>query len=250
MVDTLNGVKAGEFVEKILNDFLTNQTRYEGWFDLGHFAWASIYSGGNKEGLIWLIEKLLELKNLYRGDRLELKRAHRFLTDEEGYQKEVEREEGEWIELMGGLLLGGVLNSRLGELVPDGPRPVIDGGNLNEYLPLLYSIERLIFELYEENPSLKDGDVMGLLKNIRDRIWGDYEGKNELEKKFIVGMKMSILSLAELNYTKGEVSACISRALNSVKRHREPGCERSYLDFIKDVFEGGGRGETESEKTV
>jgi hypothetical protein len=47
--------------------------------------------------------------------------------------------------------------------------------------------------------------------------------------------------MADLAYTKGEVSACISHILNSVKRHRESGYERDYLEFIKDFFKGGER---------
>lgn len=164
---------------------------------------------------------------------------HRFMTDEENYQKEESEEEKRAGAFMGKLVLTGVLHSKLREFVPDGPRPIIDDDNLEEYLPLLYSIERIIYSYYNAHPSLKDSDVIRLLKNVRDGIWKDYEGKDEFEKGFIMGLKLSVFNLADLHYTKNEVSACISRVLNSVKRHRESGGERGYLDFIKDFFRGG-----------
>jgi hypothetical protein len=139
---------------------------------------------------------------------------------------------------LGSLTLLGVINSRIEDLVPDGPRPVIDDSNRAEYSPLLYQIESLIYEYYKGHPEIKDGDVIELLKNVRDRIWSGYEGKGGFERSFILGLKLAVFGLNDLRYTKGEVSACISHVLNSVKRHREEGCKQSYLGFIEDFFKG------------
>lgn len=239
LVDALRGAIGAEFVEKILNDFLTNRSHYENWFNLGHFAWGLMdvkEMGGRPPRLV---EKLLEQKNLYREDKLELKRLHKFMTDEESYQKEENEEEKREETFMDKLILTGMLHSKLSEFVPDGPRPMIDDDNLEEYLPLLYSIELIIYSYYNAHPSLKDSDVIRLLKNVRDGIWKDYEGKDEFEKSFITWLKISVFNLTDLHYTKNEISACISRVLNSVKRHRGSGGERGYLDFIKDFFRGG-----------
>ena len=238
LVEALNGSGARVFVEKILKDFLTNRDYYAGWFGLSHFIWL-LENTEEKESSLRLLEQLLGLKNLPRVSKLELKRLHKFMTDEGGYQREMEEEDKKKHELTVALVLWGLLDSSLGELVPDGSRPIINDNSREEYLPLLFSIEQLIFAGYEENPSLKDNDVIELLKNVRDGIWKDYEGKNELERGFIAGLKLELFRLTHLEYTKGEVSACLSHVLNSVKRHRESGYGRSYLEFIKDFFKGG-----------
>lgn len=240
LVQALNGSGAREFIEKVLNDFLTNPRHYEGWFGLSHFTWALANVGG-KEGSLRLVEQLLGLKFLSRVSKLELRRLRKFITDKGSYQREMGEDDKKKVELFTTLMLRGLLNSSLRELVPDGPRPIIGDNSRGEYLPLLFSIERLIFAEYEENQALKDSDVMKLLKNVRDGIWRDYGGKNALERSFITGLKLEIFRLADLAYTKGEVSACISHILNSVKRHRESGYERDYLEFIKDFFKGGER---------
>jgi len=242
LVQALNGSGAREFDEKVLNDFLTNPRHYEGWFGLSHFTWA-LANVGDKGGSLRLVEQLLGLKFLSRVSKLELRRLRKFITDKGGYQREMGEDDKKKVELFTTLMLRGLLNSSLRELVPDGPRPIIGDNSREEYLPLLFSIERLIFAEYEENPALKDSDVMKLLKNVRDGIWRDYEGKNALERSFITGLKLEIFRLADLAYTKGEVSACISHILNSVKRHRESGYERDYLEFIKDFFKGGRKGQ-------
>jgi hypothetical protein len=199
---------------------------------MGHFAWG-LAEIEEKETSLSLVERLLQLKDLRRIDKLMLEHVRKFLEDEENCKKALEREEEEKEHSIVKLVLTGVLNSSFRELVPDGPRPVINDDSVREYLPLMYSIEHPIFSWYKEHPSLKDSDVIELLKNIRDGIWKDYEGKNEFEKSFIAGLKLSVFEL-NLRYTKGEVSACISRVLNSVKRHRESEGERGYLEFIKN----------------
>jgi hypothetical protein len=240
LAEALNGRGTREFVEKVFGDFLISRDRYEGWFDLGHFVWL-LPNTGERESSLRIVEQLLGLKDLSRPGKLALRDLRKFMTDKEGYQREMDEKDGEKHVLTATLLLRGVLGSSPAELVPDGPRPIIDDSSRGEYLPILFSIEQLIFTEYEENPSLKDGDVMELLKNVRDGIWKDYEGKNELERGFITGLKLEVFRLSGLRYTKGEVSACISHVLNSVKRHREHGHERDYLEFLKDFFKGGER---------
>lgn len=243
MVNALNGSRAREFVEKTLNDFLGDPKKYEDWFNVGHFAWR-LADDERKNNSLGLVERLLGL-NLHREDKLELKRLQKFLTDKESYRRDALEEDLKRTELLSGLTLVGVLNSPIADIVPDGPRPVIDDTNREEYLPLLYQIERFIFDYYNANPSIKDSDVIKLLKNVRDGIWKGQEGKDEFEKSFIMGLKLAVFSLDDLRYTKGEVSACISHVLNSVKRHREEGYGRSYLEFINDVFKKRLTGDSE-----
>lgn len=235
LVDALSGEEAREFVESVLNDFLKDPEKYLDWFDLGHFAW-KLAEVGQKENSTEMVKKLLGVRGLFREDRLSLRSLQKFLTDSEGYQKELSEEEMRRAELLASLTLRGVLHSQVGDLVPDGPRPVIDDSNRAEYFPLLYQIERLIFEYHQKHPEIKDGDVIELLKNVRDKVWSGYEGKTGFEEAFILGLKLVVFSLSDLGYTKGEVSACISHILNSVKRHREEGCKQSYLEFIEDFF--------------
>jgi uncharacterized protein YehS (DUF1456 family) len=64
------------------------------------------------------------------------------------------------------------------------------------------------------------------------------EWRDDFEGGLVIRLKMALFSMRRLRFTKGEVSACISHVLNSLKRHREEGYERAYLDFLKDFFEG------------
>lgn len=237
LVDALNGGEASEFLRKTIEDFLGNRARYEDWFDVGHFAWKLSELDRQQEIALPLVERLLAEKNLHREDRLELMRLLSFIKDEGKFLEEEDEEEGRKAELLYKLVLTGLLHVRMDELVPDGLRPIIDDSNVKEYLPLLYWIERLIFEYSEKYPSLKDRDVIELLKNVRDGIWKGYEGGNDFERFFITGLKLNLFDLVRLRYTRGEISACLSHVLNSVKRRRKLDGDRGYLDFIRDYFQ-------------
>jgi len=237
LVEALGGGGTMEFVEGALKDFLSDPERYEDWFDLPHFAW-KLADSEDKERSLSLVSELLKNKGLGREEKVRLRWLERRLIDEKKYEEEIAREEKEERDQLITLTIIGILHSPISAFAPDGPMPVIDDNTREEYSPILYEIEEYIFEYYRDNPSLKDGEVMKHLKNLRDGLWKVDEWRDDFEGGLVIRLKMALFSMRRLRFTKGEVSACISHVLNSLKRHREEGYERAYLDFIKDFFEG------------
>lgn len=237
LVEALGGGGTMEFVEGALKDFLSDPERYEDWFDLPHFAW-KLADSEDKERSLSLVSELLKNKGLGREEKVRLRWLERRLIDEKKYEEEIAREEKEERDQLITLTIIGILHSPISAFAPDGPMPVIDDNTREEYSPILYEIEEYIFEYYRDHPSLKDGEVMKHLKNLRDGLWKVDEWRDDFEGGLVIRLKMALFSMRRLRFTKGEVSACISHVLNSLKRHREEGYERAYLDFIKDFFEG------------
>jgi hypothetical protein len=237
LVEALGGGGTMEFVEGTLKDFLSDPERYEDWFDLPHFAW-KLADSKDKERSLRLVSELLKNKGLGREEKVWLRWLERRLIDEKKYEEEIAREEKEERDQLITLTIIGILHSPISAFAPDGPMPVIDDNTREEYSPILYEIEEYIFEYYRDHPSLKDGEVMKHLKNLRDGLWKVDEWRDDFEGGLVIRLKMALFSMRRLRFTKGEVSACISHVLNSLKRHREEGYERAYLDFIKDFFEG------------
>jgi hypothetical protein len=237
LVEALGGGGTMEFVEGTLKDFLSDPKRYEDWFDLPHFAW-KLADSKDKERSLRLVSELLKNKGLGREEKVWLRWLERRLIDEKKYEEEIAREEKEERDQLITLTIIGILHSPISAFAPDGPMPVIDDNTREEYSPILYEIEEYIFEYYRDHPSLKDGEVMKHLKNLRDGLWKVDEWRDDFEGGLVIRLKMALFSMRRLRFTKGEVSACISHVLNSLKRHREEGYERAYLDFIKDFFEG------------
>jgi hypothetical protein len=237
LVEALGGGGTMEFVEGTLKDFLSDPERYEDWFDLPHFAW-KLADSKDKERSLRLVSELLKNKGLGREEKVWLRWLERRLIDEKKYEEEIAREEKEERDQLITLTIIGILHSPISAFAPDGPMPVIDDNTRKEYSPILYEIEEYIFEYYRDHPSLKDGEVMKHLKNLRDGLWKVDEWRDDFEGGLVIRLKMALFSMRRLRFTKGEVSACISHVLNSLKRHREEGYERAYLDFLKDFFEG------------
>jgi hypothetical protein len=237
LVEALGGGGTMEFVEGTLKDFLSDPKRYEDWFDLPHFAW-KLADSKDKERSLRLVSELLKNKGLGREEKVWLRWLERRLIDEKKYEEEIAREEKEERDQLITLTIIGILHSPISAFAPDGPMPVIDDNTREEYSPILYEIEEYIFEYYRDHPSLKDGEVMKHLKNLRDGLWKVDEWRDDFEGGLVIRLKMALFSMRRLRFTKGEVSACISHVLNSLKRHREEGYERAYLDFLKDFFEG------------
>ena len=237
LVEALGGGGTMEFVEGTLKDFLSDPERYEDWFDLPHFAW-KLADSKDKEKSLRLVSELLKNKGLGREEKVWLRWLERRLIDEKKYEEEIAREEKEERDQLITLTIIGILHSPISAFAPDGPMPVIDDNTRKEYSPILYEIEEYIFEYYRDHPSLKDGEVMKHLKNLRDGLWKVDEWRDDFEGGLVIRLKMALFSMRRLRFTKGEVSACISHVLNSLKRHREEGYERAYLDFLKDFFEG------------
>jgi len=222
-----------KFIKEILIDFSSNYQKYENWFKIDDFIWKLVVQ--QRKDSVQLAENLLKL-NLTRDEKMEIRDACKAINNYEDYEKEKNRRKLKKEEQVFKFMLHGLLSSKLNEIVQDGQRPIINDNNRKEFMNILFSIESGIMKYYKKNPSIKDADVIKTLKNLRDKIWSDYDGDNEFEKIILYNLKSEVFNDLELGYTKGEISACISYILNSVKKHKEYGDE-SYLEFIKKQFE-------------
>ena len=219
-----NSDEGYDFIENIVEDFINNYKKYEDWFYIDHFIQ---YMDRSREKSFKLIKEVLKL-NLTREEKIKIRML---IEGSENLEKQIEQQ-----LLIFKIGIIGAICSPATELVIEGERPVINDSNLKEYMPILYEIERAIVEFYKKNPGLRDGEILKSLKNLRDNIWNsDYAGDTKFEKYILYNLKAALFHFFELNYTKGEISACLSYILNSVKRHRN--YEESYLEFIKKQFE-------------
>ncbi len=109
----------------------------------------------------------------------------------------------------------------------------INDDNKERFYPILMNIEETIFNYYIEDNSLKDSDVMELLKNLRNNIFSENAKFNDLEQHIIINLK---IILFYNNFSRKEVILSISRILGSVKLHRSLGESRGYLKFISKLF--------------
>jgi hypothetical protein len=123
----------------------------------------------------------------------------------------------------------------LSELLNKEAIPVAIGeSNIDIYLHLLHSIEEAITSHYSENPDLKDSDVMGALKELRDHPFDRiYTPQTRLGDEILMAVKSQCVGGA---FSKTEVRACISKIYRSVKNHREKRYKTAYLDFISNTL--------------
>lgn len=230
-----NSDESYDFIENTVEDFINNYEKYENWFYIDHFI---IRLDNFREKSSKLVKEVLKL-NLTREEKIKIRML---IEGPESLKRQIEHQQA-LIFKMG---IMGASHSPAAELVTEGGRPEINDSNLEEYMPILYEIEGAIVDFYKKNSGLKDGDVVKALKNLRDNIWSsDYAGDTEFEKYIIENLKAALFMFFELNYTRGEVSACLSYILNSVKRHRD--YEEGYLEFIKKQF---GKEEKEDSKVL
>lgn len=108
-------------------------------------------------------------------------------------------------------------------------------GREDEYFDVLYPIEKIIANYYRKNPTLKDRDVIKVLKslttNMEIRAW--HSLRNELWLTVdMIGKKNG--------RTDREIRMCYKYVLASVKRHHAKGGQHGYLDFIAERLEGVG----------
>lgn len=109
----------------------------------------------------------------------------------------------------------------------------INDSNRERFFPLLFAIEEMTVDGYKDNPSLRDWDVITSLKKIRNNIFSEAAGFNDLEKKIIDRIKIILLLN---NYDKRDVSLSISCILKSAKLHRAVDGSVGYLNFISERF--------------
>lgn len=119
----------------------------------------------------------------------------------------------------------------------------IQDNNKEAFYPLLWSIEESIASEYAKDPSLKDSEVITLLKNLRDKIFSENPKWNECEEKIVTKLKYALYMN---DYTKKDLSLSISCVLNSTKLHRSIDGSRGYVQFISTFFDemkNGSKGE-------
>ncbi len=109
----------------------------------------------------------------------------------------------------------------------------INDTNREEFYPIIMAIEETIWNHYSKEISLKDSEIIKLLKNIRDNIFSENARFDRMEKEIIRKLKL-VLFLN--NYNRRDVSLSISSVLNSAKLHRSIGGSMGYLNFISRFF--------------
>ena len=109
----------------------------------------------------------------------------------------------------------------------------INDSNTEAFMPLLMAIEETIWRYYSEDNSIKDTDIIELLKNIRNNIFSNDAKFNEMENEIITKIKVI---LVVNNYDKRDLSLSISKVLKSAKMHKSMGGSRGYLNFLSGFW--------------
>lgn len=109
----------------------------------------------------------------------------------------------------------------------------INDKNREAFYPIIMAIEETIWSHYSKNSSLKDSEVIELLKNLRDNILSEKASFNGLEEEIISKIKLVLF----LNsYDERDLSLSLSSVIKSAKLHRSIGGNRGYLNFISHFF--------------
>lgn len=264
----VKSAEAYNLLAELAEDFLENEEKYD-WLDAEFFF--SSFRGQERKEAIPILKKIKA--KLYR--YVEIDDAIEYLTDKEVYEinskKECEALEKKFAEeekKINELLekykqklkvpealdmketyadfdvegnakadiffkkdaLSGIEFSSLFKVGKDSV--VIDNSNITKYEPLLMAIEHAIYGYSQQSSSLKDRDIIESLKAVRDNICENFE-EGSLEQQIIFGIKAYLLSS---DYSQAEVSACVSKVLNSAKLHRAESGSRGYIQFISEFF--------------
>ena len=110
---------------------------------------------------------------------------------------------------------------------PAGATMVVLQWNDSRYMQLLHAIEGAIKRAYEASPELTDSSVMLALDTISMKP--ETVSNDPLVKDINNSLR---LLLSTDSYSRDEVKKAIRKVLASVKRHKEVGGMRGYLDFI------------------
>jgi len=103
---------------------------------------------------------------------------------------------------------------------------------------IFFSIENTVFQVWLENPSLGDQDVLQaytvLLKDF------DYQPDDTLASEIAKSVKAILIFRKQdkqRNYTYGEITSCLSLLISIAKEHKS--CDgKGYLKWIKTFFDG------------
>lgn len=96
------------------------------------------------------------------------------------------------------------------------------------YLPLLMAIESGINRAHEDDPNLKDKDLVTILERLV------MKPDIHLESRVAVAIQDHVkLTLATSTYSKKEVIGALKKVLRSVKRHHAVEGPKGYLNFIR-----------------
>ncbi len=109
----------------------------------------------------------------------------------------------------------------------------INDNNREAFYPIIMAIEETIWDKYSKDRSLKDSEIIELLKKLRDNIFSENVVFNQLEEELIVKLKLVLLLN---NYDRRDLSLSISSVLKSAKLHKSLGGSTGYLDFISNFF--------------
>lgn len=101
--------------------------------------------------------------------------------------------------------------------------------NLSYYMPLLYSIERAIQNIYLDNPELTDSSIILALENLA--LKPEMMSNDSVLKAINIELR---LQLSVSDYSRNEVKKAIRKILNSAIRHNKVGGMRGYLNFISE----------------
>jgi len=114
----------------------------------------------------------------------------------------------------------------------------INDNNREGFFPIIMAIEETIWSNYTVNGSLKDSNIIDMLKTLRDNIFFENFKFNQVENEIVNKLKLVLF----LNYyDRRDLSLSISSVLKSVKLHKSMGGSRGYLNFISGFFEGIGK---------
>ena len=103
-----------------------------------------------------------------------------------------------------------------------------------EYAYLLEPIEHTIASYYSEDKSLKDRDVIRILKNIKMNYFNDFSYfKEPLEQAIITQLSFA---LQKAKTTRHELLLAISYILWSIDNRAWTGDKKAYLDWILNFF--------------
>jgi hypothetical protein len=111
----------------------------------------------------------------------------------------------------------------------EGERVKIITGEEDEYLSILFPIESSIVRYYNDNPEIKDNDVIialqGLIKFLDEEPSADRPLRQEIHRSLRVTLSLN-------SYTHQETLAALEHVLKSVKLHKSLDGPTGYLDFI------------------
>lgn len=244
--------KVYTFMKETIHDFNSHPQDYIDWFDIGHFSYY-FEKQGNKE-IIPLLEEILTIKKIRKRDRLEIQDTIKIMQDPKGYEEELKQQKKQFTEF-GAVYqsldekkkiqeniplddISSIENTDMYTLINDKKEPVkIEEENRDYYVRLLYPIEQSIADFYKIDSTLKDRDVIFMLKHLRDNLFKKhFKPKSTLEKIILNNLKFALIRIGN-DYSKFEVKACIKYVYNSVKRHKKVDGPQGYLQFISAMFD-------------